>query len=100
MDTSSTFRLFPERASTIARHVDQLFYYEVAVAGFFTALIFVLIVGFSMRFRRRSETYVPPLIHGSLLLEITWTVVPVLFVIVMFFWGAQVFIRARRVPLN
>ena len=42
------FPLFPDQASTMARQVDALYFFELGVAGFFTALICVLIVTFAV----------------------------------------------------
>ncbi len=39
-------------------------------------------------------------IHESGTLEIAWTIVPFLIVLVMFFWGASVWFRITRPPAN
>ena len=52
MDTG--IQLFPPQASTLAPQVDALFLFLVAVTGFFTILIFILIVIFVLRYRRRK----------------------------------------------
>ena len=57
-------------------------------------------VGFAVRYRRRSRARDrrPP-IHGSLALELTWTVIPLAIVLVIFVWSADLFFaHAPRPP--
>lgn len=89
---------FPEQASTFAAQVDYLYFFLVAVSVFFTLLIAGVIVYFAVRYRRRSETDRPPHVETSKTLEIVWSVIPLLIVLVMFFWGAQVFMLQRAEP--
>ena len=49
------FPLFPDQASTMARQVDALYFFELGVAGFFTALICVLILTFAARYRQKAR---------------------------------------------
>jgi cytochrome c oxidase subunit 2 len=95
---SNFIPFFPEQASTQAARVDALYLFEVAVAAFFSILIASLVVTFAVRFRRRSEDERPPAILGSLVLELTWTLIPLAIVLVMFVWGAEVFFSMSRVP--
>ena len=90
--------LLPERASSIAGEVDALFFFIVAVTVFFTVAVSIAAVYFAVKYRRRSDADRPAEIHGSLVLEITWTVIPLLIVVVMFVWGAKVFFHMNRPP--
>jgi cytochrome c oxidase subunit 2 len=90
--------LFPEQASTVARDVDALFFFAIAVSVFFAMLIATLLIVFAVRYRRRSENDLPPPIHGSLRLEVLWTVIPFCIAMVFFFWGASVFLTLSRPP--
>jgi cytochrome c oxidase subunit 2 len=95
------FELFPEQASVLAPRVDALFFYLTGVTIFFTLLIFVLVVVFAIKYRRKSEAEeLPPAIHGSKLLEIVWTGIPLILVAIMFFWGAKVYHDQLRPPEN
>jgi len=89
---------FPEGASTTAGSVDALYFFLVAVSLFFGVLIAVLLALFAIRFRRRSEDERPAEIHGSLALELTWTLIPAGIVLVIFLWSAEVFFTLHRVP--
>jgi len=90
--------LFPEQASTIAPDVDHLLYFLLIVAVFFTLAIFGAIFYFAVRYRRRSEQELPHPIHGSLPLEVAWSVIPFGLTMVMFTWGASIFFRESRPP--
>jgi cytochrome c oxidase subunit 2 len=92
------FSLFPEQASTIASRTDGLLFFLLSLTTFFVLLIAGLILYFMIRYRRRSANEVPPGIHGSLLLESVWTVIPFLISLVIFFWGASIFAALTRPP--
>ena len=93
------FALFPESASTIAGQVDSLFFFLISVSLFFGLLIATLIVVLSIRYRRRegrNEAGDP--VHGSMPLEIAWTLIPLAIAMVMFLWGASVYMTMARPP--
>ncbi len=90
--------LFPEQASTIAPEVDHLLYFLMAVAIFFTLLIFGAIFYFAIRYRRRSENELPRFTHTGWTLEIVWSVIPFGLTMIMFGWGAEIFFKESRPP--
>ena len=92
--------LFPDRASTLAGSVDALYFYLVIVSAFFALMIALLVIVFAIKYRRRSEQELPPVVEGSLVLEIAWTVIPLVIAMSFFFWGASVFFRMNRPPDN
>src|SRR5512141_846386 len=95
-----TFRLFPDSASTMAPHVDALTWFLLLVTGFMTVMIFVLIVVFAIKYRRRTRDEVPPATKSAVWMEITWTVVPFFIFIGMFWWGATLYVDMRRPMKN
>jgi len=94
------FNLFPEQASTFAPEVDHLLYFLLAVATFFTVVIFFAIFYFAIKYRRRSASELPPAGHTGYTLEILWTVIPFGLTMVMFTWGASVFFNQSRPPAD
>jgi cytochrome c oxidase subunit 2 len=90
--------LFPVEASTQAGQVDALYFFLVAVSAFFAVLVAVLLIVFAVRFRRRREDEVGEAIHGSIVLEMAWTLIPLGIAMFMFVWGAQVFFHLTRPP--
>jgi cytochrome c oxidase subunit 2 len=91
---------FPEQASTIAPEVDRVYLFGVIVAAFFTLLIFLLIVFFAIYYRRTAQRDRTASHGGAWLLETAWIVVPFAIVMVMFFWGAVVFVKAQHPPAD
>jgi cytochrome c oxidase subunit 2 len=94
----SSTPLFPESASTMASRVDALYFFLIAVSGFFSVLIASLIVFYAVKYRRRSPDAVGASVHDGLALELTWTIVPLIITMVIFVWGASVFFAMSRPP--
>jgi cytochrome c oxidase subunit II len=92
------FPLFPQRASTFAGKVDALYITLILVSAALATAIVITLIVFAIRYRRRSETERPKPITGSLLLELTWTIIPLFIVLGMFTWGAYVFFQMSRPP--
>ncbi len=94
------FPLFPQEASTLAPAVDHLFYFLTAVSIFFSVLIFLLIFYFAVKYRRRSKDEPLPKnqIVNNIPLEVMWTVIPMILVAIMYFWGADIFVRNAQPP--
>ena len=92
------FPLVPERASSLAGEVDALFLFILGVTGLFAVGVWVALLFFAVRYRRRKADDRPPEIEGSLVLELTWTIIPLVIMIVMFAWGAKVFFHMNRPP--
>jgi cytochrome c oxidase subunit 2 len=90
--------LFPASASTLAPRVDALYFFLVGLTLFFSLLIAGLIVYYAIRFRRRSPDAIGARIEGGLVLEITWSVIPLFIVMGIFAWGASVFFAMARPP--
>ncbi|OFW29500.1 MAG: cytochrome c oxidase subunit II [Acidobacteria bacterium RIFCSPLOWO2_02_FULL_65_29] len=90
--------LFPVSASTMAPRVDALYFFLVGLTAFFSLLIGSLIVYYAVRFRRRAPDAIGARIEGGAVLEITWTVVPLVIVMGIFVWGASVFFAMSRPP--
>jgi len=88
----------PEQASTFAPHVDALYAYLLLITIFFSTLITLLLVVFAVKYRRRQPDEVPRPISGSMVLELTWTIVPLLIAMTIFVWGASTYFKAYRVP--
>jgi cytochrome c oxidase subunit 2 len=92
------FPLFPEQASTMATRVDALFFFLIAVSVFFVALIFLVILVFAVKYRRRADDERPEPIEGKLWLEVLWSVIPFGLTMVMFVWGALIFFDIHDPP--
>jgi len=86
--------------SAPAHSISSLSYFTLAITG----LIFVVVAGLLLyaiiRFRRRStdDGSEPPQIFGSTQIELSWTIIPVLIVIVIFLTTARVTFDIQDAP--
>ncbi len=90
--------LQPPAASTIAGGVDKLYYVLSGITAFFAVLIFSIIFYFMVKYRRRSDDEQAPPTHTSLVLELTWTIIPSIICAVLFVWASALYVRNARPP--
>jgi cytochrome c oxidase subunit 2 len=90
----------PEQASTGAGQVDQTFYFFYWIAAFFFVLITALLVYFTIRFRKRKGAKPEGDVHHNTPLEVVWTVIPTILVVVMFYLGFKGFMDLANPPQN
>jgi cytochrome c oxidase subunit II len=93
----NNFPLWPAGASTNAGNVDALFIFLLVVTGMVTIAIFIMIVYFAAKYRRRKGVDAEQ-IEGSTALEITWSVMPLAVFLVIFSWGAIIYFHERTPP--
>jgi cytochrome c oxidase subunit 2 len=79
------------------RVVDNVFLYILIICVFLLGLITFLMIYFVIRYRREKHPK-PVDIEGSTWLEITWTVIPTLIVLTMFYYGLTGFEFLKKVP--
>ena len=94
------FQLLPDQASTLAVQYDWLFAYLMAVTVFFVTLIFILVVVFALKYRRKHPDERGQIVHPSMALEVAWIVIPFGLVMIMFAWGVAIFVHQGRPPSN
>lgn len=99
--SSSSTNIFAP-SSTPADSIYKLSLLVLAVTGTIFVVVFSLLFYAAVKFRRRSgDDREPPQIYGSDQLELAWTVLPVLIVMVLFMASARVIHAiqdARRPP--
>src|SRR3954464_14398919 len=89
--------LFPVAASKQADQIDALYWFITIVSAVMTVLIFACIIVFAWKYQRRTHVE-PTQIEGSTALELTWSILPFLVMLVMFGWGAQLYFAAQNPP--
>ncbi len=67
----------------VARRLAELFWLTMALAAFVFVLVEGLLLYAIIRFRRRPGQPVPPQTHGHTVLEIGWTILPTLILVVL-----------------
>src|SRR5215813_2560797 len=91
--------VFPQQASDMARNVDAFYLFLVLITTFFSALIALLILYFIIRYRKTPEREAVQ-IHGSTLLEVIWTAIPLGLSMVIFVWAAILYFHIQTPPEN
>jgi len=91
--------IWPAEASSFAGNVDLLFIFLVVVTGAFTLLVFAMVAFFAIKYRQRPG-HKAKQIEGSYALEATWTLIPFGIFMIMFVWGAVVYMNQVQPPAN
>jgi cytochrome c oxidase subunit 2 len=90
--------LLPVEGTAQAGEVDRLFNFVLGISVLFFLIVLVLMVLFVVRYRRRrGEQAVESPSHNTIL-EVTWTAIPVLVVLVIFAWGFKLYLDINTVP--
>ncbi len=92
------FPLLPDQASTFAGPVDGLYWVLVGLSLLFGGVLPFVILFLMVRYHRSQRVDRSNQIHGSIPLELTWTVIPLILVMVVFFLGAYLYVQMRTVP--
>jgi cytochrome c oxidase subunit 2 len=88
----------PDQASSIAQEIDQLYLFTVLISTVASVLIVAAIVWFMVRYRRKRADEIGHRETAGDWLEITWTVIPTIVFLGLFFWGAKVYFDTYRIP--
>ena len=83
--------------SNFVEGVDTAFLVILGISAFFFVGITIVLLLFMRRYRKEKNP-IPTQIHGSTTLEIIWTLIPLVLVIIMFFYGWVGYTPMRKVP--
>jgi cytochrome c oxidase subunit 2 len=83
----------------IVQNTDSTFLFIVVVCLFFLGVVTVAMVYFIWRYSAKKNPK-PTEIHGNTPLEVIWTIIPTLLMMMMFFYGYKDFKIMRSVPEN
>ncbi len=86
-------------ASNFAKDVDFAFLFTLVVSVFFLVLITVLMIYFVVKYNRKRNPKATN-VHSNVLLEITWTVIPTILVLIMFWYGWVGYVDMSEAPKN
>lgn len=85
--------------SSYAHSVDNTFIFIVSVSLFFLILVTFLMLYFVFRYSKKRNPKATN-IHGNIPLEIAWTLIPTLLVLVMFWYGWTGYKELSTIPTN
>lgn len=92
------FSLFPEQASRLAPDIDLLYFALIAMSLFFIVIVCSLIVIFAIKYRRREGNEVAQAVHEHHLMEVGWSLIPLVLGLGLFAWGAHLFMGIYTPP--
>ena len=95
-----SFPIFPPQGSAFARHVDFLYFALLAFSAAMVLIIVLPMIYFLFKYRRgkkanRREPRLP-----EMTIEITWIVIPLVFMMALFGWAADLYFDQQRIPVN
>jgi cytochrome c oxidase subunit 2 len=92
------FLFLPEQASTVAPSVDHLHYFVIGTTLILSTVVGLTALGFFVRYRRRSEIELTPIIAPSLWFEVITIGLPLAFFLGWSWIGFRGFVRLQTPP--
>ncbi|MFQ5453730.1 MAG: cytochrome c oxidase subunit II, partial [Candidatus Zixiibacteriota bacterium] len=99
MDTTGSL-FMPSGQSTVSSDVDALFYFILYAAIILFAIVVGLSAFFVIKYRRKGEAGTTSGVDHNIKLEITWTVIPTILILIVFVWGFRTYLKMNIVPKN
>ena len=85
--------------SNFSHSTDLAFLFTLIVSVFFLVLITVLMIYFVIKYNRKRNPKATN-VHHNTALEVTWTVIPTILVLIMFWLGWTGYLEQSRIPEN
>jgi len=92
--------IFPVEASTVARGLDDVFYFILWVSIISFVIVIAAAALFVLRYHAREGHKEEKTATHGLGLELTWTIIPTILVTIMFFAGFKGFLELKTAPQN
>ena len=97
MEALNDFFLPPAKTA-VAEQYDTLFWFVHLASLALVIGIVVAVIYFIIKYRRKSENDVTPVITHNNKLEVTWSVIPLILCLILFGWGFQTYLDMSTVP--
>jgi len=91
-------KFWPGNAAEAAGHLNSLSLYLLILSAFFIIGIFTLMIVFVIKYRRRHPDQLAFAVKDNLRLEIIWTLIPFLLIMVVFAWATKDFLYLSSPP--
>ena len=99
MEESGTLYL-PPPGSTLAGEVDALFYFIFYASLVLFILVMSATAWFIFRYRRRGREELTSGVAHNTKLEIAWTIIPTILVMIVFVWGFKTYLKMTVAPAD
>jgi cytochrome c oxidase subunit 2 len=94
------YPMSPPAASNFAAELDGIYYILWTLTIVFTLIVGALVLFFAIRYRQGSKVDRSRPVHEHLPMEISWSIIPLILGLVVFFLGAKLFVKMRTPPKN
>lgn len=93
----ATSLVFPDQSSAESEQIDTLFQFMLVIGGAIFLLVQGLLLYSIIRFRKRDDDPEEdgPTVHGNTTLELVWTAIPSVIVLVLVIYSYQVWVDIR-----
>lgn len=88
-----------EGVSNFSQSTDLAFFFTLVVSIFFLVLITSLMIYFVIKYNRKRNPKATN-VHHNTALEVTWTVIPTILVLIMFWLGWTGYLEQSKIPEN
>ena len=92
--------LLPPAKSTMAHETDSIFMFAHIAGIILTIGILIAIIYFCYKYYRKSDDEVAAVIKKNRKLEVAWSVIPLIFTMVLFGWGYKTYLDIETPPAN
>lgn len=99
MDSISTLWL-PSASSTAASDIDALFYFILYASVIMLSIVTGFMIIFGIRYRRRRRDSLTTPRDNHLGLEIAWTLIPAIIMVIVFIWAFRGYMNLYIIPGN
>lgn len=86
--------------SNVASDVANLFWLTITIGIVVFFIVMALLTFVIIRYRRRDEDEIPEQVHGNTTLELVWTVIPALIMLVLFGLTLDLLFKQEQVPAD
>lgn len=93
-------QFFPDSASSVSGEVNLFYILMVILCTTVATAIAVVLIYSAIRYRRKNENEMGSQIRNYIPAETAWIVIPFIFFMAMFVWGAKLYFRIERPPDN
>jgi cytochrome c oxidase subunit 2 len=97
IEETGTFWM-PKSVNLAADGSDKMFYAVLALSLFFFVAISIAVIYFTIKYRHRPGHKAQPSASHNDALEITWTVIPTIICVFLFWFGWRTYVRVTAVP--
>ena len=94
------FPVFPPQGSAFAHQVDHLYFALIVFSAAMILLVVLPIIYFLFKYRRGRKTNRRELRLPETVIEITWITIPLLLMVGLYAWGADLYFHEQRPPPN